>query len=146
MYCCKCKIVLKNVKNCRCEKCQSPLKFQCTKCSGLYKKHIAVLNHIKYECYKLSKFSCAFCTYTTYCKFSLLKHLQKKHQVSDKSDYPYQCSDCGKKFKKQKILLRHKSSCDERKILVCHYCSYRCTSKTLLTQHIREKHEQYQYK
>ena len=66
----------------------------------------------------MSKYSCNICNYSTYSMFNFSRHLlSKKHTDNDiQCNFKYTC-ECGKKYKKNNGLWKHKKKCEYTKHL-----------------------------
>lgn len=93
-------------------------------------------------------FSCDDCDFKTYNKSNLFNHIQVKHlpQDSNKNN----CYKCGKNFSFSSSFKRHVMICDlplecrqplrKVKRFCCDHCEYKTHGKSILTNHIRQKH------
>ena len=59
----------------------------------------------------MSEFSCKLCNYSTHSKFNYNRHLlSNKHLENESNNFKYVC-ECGKRYKKNNGLWKHKQKC-----------------------------------
>ncbi|KAG8259272.1 hypothetical protein J6590_014741 [Homalodisca vitripennis] len=119
-----------------------------------YKQHLQY--HQNHECGKEPAFACEFCPYKAKRRFTVVKHMEMKHQahhlhardfINDlldktlQSSKPYMCMKCGRSYKHNSTLWTHqKYECGKEPSFQCSFCPYRAKKKNNLKAHVVMKH------
>ena len=118
--------------------------FQCDECSKSFRSKSSLIKHkLVHSDHK--EWSCESCIYSSRTWLQLREHKLDKHSaISEDLLKPYECEECGFRFKYPGHLIRHKKIHSKDKIklylLKCEYCDAQFIEKYNLTAHIRNKH------
>ncbi|RZF44465.1 hypothetical protein LSTR_LSTR002238 [Laodelphax striatellus] len=110
-------------------------KFSCTVCGRQMKDSRNLRLHMDNVHHKMRRFSCSFCSYTTYSRGSLLIH-QRTHT----GEKPFKCDACDYASKDHNSLRRHKMQHSGNKAYNCPHCSYACIQSSTYKAHLKSKH------
>lgn len=113
----------------------------------LYKTHASLRRHLSLQCKKKPKHCCNLCSYKSYFRSNLVRHIQEKHLPR----FPTinKCEKCGLNFPERARLLRHLKTCGQptdpkllpdTKFYWCDHCQYKSHRKEHITTHIKSKH------
>ncbi|KAK9502415.1 hypothetical protein O3M35_011197 [Rhynocoris fuscipes] len=129
-------------------------RHQCS-CGKTYKYREGLYKHQRYECGKEPQFPCPKCSYKSYHKGNLKKHVVLKHSDfctlggifdwfgNERITLPgsYTCKGCGKSYHHAQSLYKHRRfECGKRPQFQCPYCSYCAKHKVHLKRHLVGKH------
>ncbi|KAJ8924924.1 hypothetical protein NQ315_001081 [Exocentrus adspersus] len=125
---------------------QSTRIYRCDKCNKVYKYYNGLYTHKRFECGKQKSFHCVPCNKAFWHKQALQKH-QRCSNCDDVDSYikfmeegKYQCLKCYKLYKHKFTLTRHLVyECMREPPFACHLCSYTCTRKHRLEEHLRSR-------
>nr|CAH7735835.1 unnamed protein product [Callosobruchus chinensis] len=127
--------------------------YDCNTCGKPYKHYPSLWRHKKYECQKEPAFRCYFCNYKAKQKVNLNLHILNKHKDKfmnsaetiasySSSSLKYSCSTCGKAYRQNCSLWRHKKfECQKEPQFRCPYCPYKSKQKTPMMSHMIIKHK-----
>lgn len=141
-FCPNCKVtvpknkVTKN-KNTPCPDCQTPLRYQCRKCSRTYRTWHTLHSHIRYQCKIKPYLFCDLCSYKTNLKGSLVFHMTRVHCEENFR----KCSKCGEKYVQRSNQPNHERYCGRTLFYKCKLCEYTTAKEKNLNSHVQKTHD-----
>lgn len=119
-----------NVKSCQVKK-----MFQCEECGKKISSQYQLKKHIE-AMHQGKMFFCPHCPYKIGWKKSLKEHLVLYHSSAP---LKYQCSKCGKNFKRKGAMDEHELTHNSKDI-ACDQCDKKFSSERYLTRHVESVH------
>lgn len=126
--------------------CENPRRLSCHICGLVFNRADTLNDHLKHKHKPLS-------FYESQAKASETPGLELDAQCDGitglslsavtihKTPTPYPCSKCNKSFKALSSLNRHKLSCDNNLVVVCHICGRGFHRKDYLEAHLKGQHK-----
>ena len=120
---------------------EDEMKFNCYKCSDVFKTEKAQTKHLN-KCHQEESepgkiFDCNQCKYVFKTKKAQRKHLNNQHQDSSGI-----CPDCGKNFENKYYLTTHRRFVHDEETHICDLCSKEIKGLAMLKLHKRRFHKE----
>ena len=118
--------------------------FPCTTCGVYFTTQKRCNAHVMAVHKRFEQMDCDVCQLTCQGPGELKNHRLKVHGLETKDDREarFPCNECGKAFKHQSNLIRHRKSVHENlKQFACEQCEMRFSRRDVLQNHIKSQHE-----